>query len=164
MKRPSTDIPLDVFEAAAVPKAGNGQATANRKKRKILVGETDRIQLGGRTVEDADQYECHYALVAYDPETQIAEIQGAPSVRASRMVKATVSSSTASPASKVIRRKNLDARNVLGEAFGSKKRQQQIRSYERNQVEMDTMGDVVGLVSSVIDDRVANSSVPGWFI
>ncbi|KAI9026278.1 RNA polymerase I associated factor, A49-like protein [Hyaloraphidium curvatum] len=145
MARPA-DAVFDVFESAGGPE---------RKRRRLAVAETDRVVLSGVTNPD-DELQARYLVAVYDPETKATTLRHAPVFRASRSVKAAAAAGNAAP-SATPRRKNLDARNVLGEAFGSKKRQQQIRSYERNQVEMDNMGEVVDLVSTVIENRVAKS-------
>lgn len=104
MKR-NTDVVFDVFEEYS-SSSKHGSAAGPRKKRKIIVGETGRIQLGGTTVDD-DMQTGRYAVVVFDPETEKGEIIEAPVVQIARTVKATTSSTSTSPSSGIRRKVGL---------------------------------------------------------
>lgn len=95
MKR-NPDLVFDVFEELPPQRAGAASGSDRRKRRRIVVGETDRVQIGGRTA-DSGTIEPTYLVAVWDPDTGVATIAEAPAIRASRIVKSAAASSTSTP-------------------------------------------------------------------
>ena len=55
----------------------------------------------------------------------------------------------------------LQARNALGETFGTKKAQAAIRAYERNKVDVSAMENVAGMLQDRIEEGTENLPTKG---
>lgn len=96
-----------------------------------------------------------YVVAVYDKKDNSITLQEAPVMNMHRTVKALKGLKSQATAKNSF----LEAKNALGDTFGTKKARQQIRSAERNEVKAEALGqDVVSTMQNEIDE--AAQAVP----
>ncbi|KAJ3189907.1 DNA-directed RNA polymerase I subunit rpa49 [Gaertneriomyces sp. JEL0708] len=125
------------------------QAHPQKKRRRILVGQTPKIEYAGDNYSTR-QY-CRYVVALHDKNTGDVTFHETDIFRPSTMVK-TLKRHEA----KHIGEKNMDARKSLGEAFGTRKRRQQLKAEERNQVDVGGLADIADHIKGTIDEKAAS--------
>ncbi|KAK0189600.1 RNA polymerase I associated factor, A49-like protein [Armillaria mellea] len=118
----------------------------------IIVGETPSVEFVSNEEENrhiADSG-CRYLLAVHNPRTSSLTLLPTPAPLHSlaRTVKALKSVPASSIPTQLAYR---EARNALGESFGTKKSQAAIRARERNKVDISAMNGVMGYVQDAID-------------
>ncbi|KAJ3021056.1 DNA-directed RNA polymerase I subunit rpa49 [Thoreauomyces humboldtii] len=123
-------------------------AGAGAKKRRIVVGETAKLEYTGNNT--ATKNHCRYVVGVFDRTTKQLTLRETELVHLTTTVK-----SMKHHEAKHIGEKNMLARNALGEAFGTKKRRQAIRAYEKNQVDVGGLTEVADVIKGAIDVKAA---------
>lgn len=95
-------------------------------------------------------YNIRYAVGIVNKRTGEIELHEATSITVDNVVKALKTSE-----SKTIGDKNMEARNQLGQAFGTKKRKQAIKAYEMNQINVGGLAEVANKINDTISEHVA---------
>jgi len=96
-------------------------------------------------------------LGIYDPISSTLTLQQCPPpVSVHRFV----TSECLSASDRIIGEKNIVARNLLGETFGTKKQRQQIHAYEKNKVDTDALTGSNAMLNQ-IDSKLSTLSTPG---
>ncbi|KAJ2777926.1 DNA-directed RNA polymerase I subunit rpa49 [Coemansia interrupta] len=148
---------------AAVPPLASSFATyksidSRKKDECIVVSETEKIEFVGQNYEDGKPLApgSKYLIGVYDKDSDTVTFRVAPVVTVNTVIKSL--KEAGGVADRDISNKVIQARNELGEAFGSKKRKAQIRAEERNKINMDFGKDAVDVIEASIGERV--SSMP----
>ncbi|KZT23008.1 Rpa49 subunit specific to nuclear RNA polymerase I [Neolentinus lepideus HHB14362 ss-1] len=115
----------------------------------VIAGETDRVEFTSRN--HGEPTGCRYLVGIHDKRTGITTLCSAPLHVFSRQVKALKGLEPAA----VTAAQRLEARNALGEIFGTKKAQAIIRARERNKVDVSAMQNVAGH----LQDRIENNTI-----
>ncbi|KAF9347390.1 DNA-directed RNA polymerase I subunit rpa49 [Mortierella sp. NVP85] len=132
-------------------KPTNEENRAKRKKR-ILVADTGNVEFVGQNFgENARQGFCRYVIAVRDTETNKVVFKDAPVIAVNRTIKSLKNARHHSTATSQF----LQAKNSLGEAFGTKKIKQQIKSVERNAVNVNTLEGVSGILHSSISAKTS---------
>ncbi|KAI8816472.1 RNA polymerase I associated factor, A49-like protein [Fimicolochytrium jonesii] len=126
-----------------------GQPEAGRKRRRIIVGENQKLEYVGSNT--AGKAYCRYIVGVFDKNTKKLTLKEADVFHLSTTVK-----TLKRHESKHIGEKNWIARNALGEAFGTKKRKQAIRALEKNQVDVGGLSSVADVIKTAIDEKTAS--------
>ncbi|KAI9202085.1 RNA polymerase I associated factor, A49-like protein [Polychytrium aggregatum] len=121
------------------------------KRKRILAAENDKITYVGNNTDARGH--ARYVVGVYNKRDGTVKLREAPTFRIATLVK-----SQTMGRSELIGDKNMAARNVLGESFGTKKKQKEIRAYERNQVDINTLKDIAGIISDQLHDKA--SAIP----
>ncbi|CAH2351241.1 DNA-directed RNA polymerase I subunit Rpa49p [[Candida] railenensis] len=112
----------------------------------ILHGENDKLIYEGEDQNGSASSNNDYIVAVYDPINKSVDLFKSPYVngkvisRAKRTYKG--------PAVKQVGTRNVDQRNALGEAFGTKKAKSAIANVEKNRIDADKLQDVE---SDIID-------------
>ncbi|KAF8578888.1 RNA polymerase I associated factor, A49-like protein [Ramaria rubella] len=133
-------------------KSSAGEPTVQdfASKGTIIAGETDSVEFYSRsTAQDPRSPSCQYLIGVHDKTTNKVTLRHAPLHVLTRDVKAFKSLDPL--ASGLAFEERVKARNLLGEAFGSKKAKQAIRATERNRVDVSAMEGVAGYLQDSID-------------
>ncbi|KAJ2383874.1 DNA-directed RNA polymerase I subunit rpa49, partial [Coemansia sp. RSA 2603] len=145
---------------AAIPPVASSFATyksidARRKDECIVVSETDKIEFVGHNYEDGKPLTPggKYLLGVYDKDSDTVTFRVAPVVTVGTVIKSL--KEAGGVVDRDISNKIIQARNELGEAFGSKKRKAQIRAEERNKINMNFGKDAVDVIEASIGERVS---------
>ncbi|KAJ3320893.1 DNA-directed RNA polymerase I subunit rpa49 [Boothiomyces sp. JEL0866] len=117
------------------------------KKRRLVVAERGKMEYVGVPPEESF---CRYAVGIVNKKSGEIELHEATSITIENVVKALKTSE-----SKTIGDKNMEARNQLGQAFGTKKRRQAIKAYEMNQINVGGLADVANKINDTISEHVA---------
>ncbi|CAO3679728.1 unnamed protein product [Umbelopsis ramanniana] len=128
-----------------------------KKKQRIVAGETQKIEFVGKNygADSTSDLACRYLVAVYDKKDNTITLQEAPVLNMHRTVKALKGIKSQVTAQNSF----LEAKNALGDTFGTKKARQQIKSMERNEVKVESLGqDVVSTMQNEID--VAAQAVP----
>ncbi|CAO3667822.1 unnamed protein product [Umbelopsis vinacea] len=128
-----------------------------KKKQRIVAGETEKIEFVGKNfgTDSTTDLPCRYVVAVYDKKDNTITLQEAPVINMHRTVKALKGLKSQATAKNSF----LEAKNALGDTFGTKKARQQIRSAERNEVKAEALGlDVVSTMQNEIDE--AAQAVP----
>ncbi|PIA13746.1 RNA polymerase I associated factor, A49-like protein [Coemansia reversa NRRL 1564] len=153
---------LATFTAAVPPVASTFSAykcvDKEHSNRCIVVSETEKIEYVGQNFEDNKPLVkgCKYLVGVYDKAAGTVTFRKAPYVRVNPVVKS-LKGSLGVP-DRDISSRILEARNELGEEFGSKKRKSQLRAEERNKINMDTVQASKNIIEASIELR--SSSMP----
>ncbi|KAJ3830474.1 Rpa49 subunit specific to nuclear RNA polymerase I [Lentinula raphanica] len=123
-------------------------------ERPLVVGEAPAVEFVSNEEESrrAADSGCSYLLAVHDPRTskiKVLPFHQTPYIL-TRTVKALKSIPPADAPSALDYR---DARNALGETFGTKKAKAAIRAQERNRVDVNAMKGVIGHVVEGIDEK-----------
>lgn len=113
------------------------------KKRKVLVAESGKIEYVGDSSES--QYNCKYAIGILDRKTNTIKLHSATALSMQAIVKKLKNKET-----RTIGMKDYQARNQLGQAFGTRKRKQAIKAQEQNIVNVSGLADVAGAIKDTI--------------
>ncbi|CAM0138705.1 DNA-directed RNA polymerase I subunit rpa49 [Umbelopsis sp. WA50703] len=143
---PAQDTLFDIYK----------NRTESKKKQRIVAGETEKIEFVGKNYgPDTADLACRYVVGVYSKKDNTVTLQEAPVFNMHRTVKALKGLKSQVTAKNSF----LEAKNTLGDTFGTKKARQQIRSAERNEVKAEALGqDVVSTMQNEID--VAAQAVP----
>ncbi|KAF8630259.1 hypothetical protein AX17_005445 [Amanita inopinata Kibby_2008] len=118
----------------------------------LVVGETDAVEFVSNEEETkrVTQAGCKYLVAVYDRATGSVKVLPAPQTPhiLTRTVKALKAIPPASAPSALVYR---DARNLLGETFGTKKAKAAIRAQERNHIDVSAMEGVMDFVVDGIE-------------
>jgi hypothetical protein len=101
--------------------------------------------------------EYRYFLALHQPGSTQLILQPTPVYLVSRQVKALKNfkpSESGTP-------ERFQARNALGEAFGTKKAKAAINAHERNKVDVSAMESIAGVLQDRIDERTENLPTKG---
>lgn len=111
----------------------------------LLHGENDRLDYSGETNEDENN---EYYIALYDPVRKLVDFHKAPIVQAK--VTAKSKRKYSGPSVKQAGARNVDQRNALGKAFGTKKAKAAINNIERNKIDAEKLQDAeLDIVDSV---------------
>lgn len=121
----------------------------------------DQFELHGEnnTLEytaQSDEGDAHsaYTLAVYDPVSKTVELFEAPMLKGKVISKS--KRAYKGPKIKQLGLRNVEQRNALGEAFGTKKAKSAISSLERNRIDSDKLQDVqIDIVDSVKESTQA---------
>ncbi|KAG9097894.1 DNA-directed RNA polymerase I subunit rpa49 [Ceratobasidium sp. UAMH 11750] len=131
---------------------GSSVRTTNRSKGStILVAETPQIEYVSTNQDPAAAstgYTCQYLIAVHDRKDNTVTFRPAPLYDLTRTVKALKNLEHLA----VSQAQRMQARNVLGEAFGTKKAKAAIRAAERNRVDAAAMKDVQDFVVESVRD------------
>jgi len=128
-----------------------------KRKQRIIAGETEKIEFVGKNFgsDSSTDLPCRYVVAVYDNKDNSVTLQEAPVINMHRTVKALKGMKNQITAHNSF----LEAKNALGDTFGTKKARQQIKSMERNEVKAESLAqDVVSTMQQEID--VAAQAVP----
>lgn len=131
------DIPFDLYK--------------NKQDSFVVHGETDKLEYNGSTVTDEQN---DYVVGVYDPVTRSVELYKAPFIQA----KVTPISKRKydGPRVKQLGKLNMEQRNALGQAFGTKKAKQTITNLQKNKIDSEKLQDVeMDIVDTVKDATTA---------
>ncbi|KAG8758880.1 DNA-directed RNA polymerase I subunit rpa49, partial [Ceratobasidium sp. 423] len=123
----------------------------------ILVSETSKIEYVSTNQDYAASgsgYSCQYMLAVHDRKENTVTFRPVPLYDLTRTVKALKNLEPQA----VSQAQRAQARNVLGEAFGTKKAKAAIRAAERNRVDVGAMKDVQDFVVDSV--RGGTSALP----
>ncbi|KAL2917325.1 DNA-directed RNA polymerase I subunit rpa49 [Polyrhizophydium stewartii] len=158
-------IEFGVFNRPTPPNA-DAATKAMSRKRRLVVGETPKMEYVGET----EAANCKYIVGVLDKATGVVTLREADTLSMTPIVKAqklnhqsrTIAEKpflllnavhlTLTP---VHASQNMTARNQLGEAFGTKKRKQAIRALEKNQVDVSGLQAVAHKISEKIEETSA---------
>nr|KAJ3421555.1 DNA-directed RNA polymerase I subunit rpa49 [Polyrhizophydium stewartii] len=139
-------IEFGVFNRPTPPNA-DAATKAMSRKRRLVVGETPKMEYVGET----EAANCKYIVGVLDKATGVVTLREADTLSMTPIVKA----QKLNHQSRTIAEKNMTARNQLGEAFGTKKRKQAIRALEKNQVDVSGLQAVAHKISEKIEETSA---------
>ncbi|KAF9209457.1 DNA-directed RNA polymerase I subunit rpa49 [Haplosporangium sp. Z 27] len=138
---PDKSIPFNVYKP-------DNEDAKTKKKRRILEADTGKVEFVGQNFgEGSRQGFCRYVIAIRDKETDKVTFKDAPVIAVNRTIKSLKNAKLHVSA----REQFLQAKNTLGEAFGTKKIKQQIKSVERNAVNVNTLESV----ASILHDSIA---------
>ncbi|KAG8716127.1 DNA-directed RNA polymerase I subunit rpa49 [Ceratobasidium sp. 395] len=129
----------------------NARAIDKTKGSSILVAETPQIEYVSTNQDqaaDGTGYTCQYLVAVHDRKNNTVTFRPAPLYDLTRTVKALKNIEPQA----VSQAQRAQARNVLGEAFGTKKAKAAIRAAERNRVDVAAMKDVQDFVVESVRD------------
>ncbi|KAK0431891.1 Rpa49 subunit specific to nuclear RNA polymerase I, partial [Armillaria borealis] len=143
--------PFKCYARKKAKKRGKSDAKSSTDAM-IIVGETPSVEFVSNEEENkhiADSG-CRYLLAVHNLRTSSLTLLPTPAPLHSlaRTVKALKSVPASSIPTQLAYR---EARNALGESFGTKKSQAAIRAQERNKVDISAMKGVMGYVQDAID-------------
>ncbi|KAI9354539.1 RNA polymerase I associated factor, A49-like protein [Zopfochytrium polystomum] len=125
---------------------------SSAKRRKVVVAETGLVELTAQSLDDCP---VKYAVAVRRKGEDTLTVVPAEAFRFSTVVKSQKDFQSA-----LIGSKNLSARDSLGEAFGTAKRRQAIRSIARNQVNANALQSVQGFLSKKLDETAVSAPTP----
>ncbi|KAG9121111.1 DNA-directed RNA polymerase I subunit rpa49, partial [Ceratobasidium sp. 392] len=129
----------------------NARNSDKTKMPTILVAETPQIEYASTNQDTAacsTGYTCQYLVAVHDRKDNTVTFRPAPLYDLTRTVKALKNIEPQA----VSQAQRIQARNVLGEAFGTKKAKAAIRAAERNRVDVTAMKDVQDFVVESVRD------------
>ncbi|KAG8757158.1 DNA-directed RNA polymerase I subunit rpa49 [Ceratobasidium sp. 428] len=129
----------------------NARVIDKSKGSSILVAETPQIEYVSTNQDqaaDGTGYTCQYLVAVHDRKNNTVTFRPAPLYDLTRTVKALKNIEPQA----VSQAQRAQARNVLGEAFGTKKAKAAIRAAERNRVDVAAMKDVQDFVVESVRD------------
>ncbi|KAJ2079771.1 DNA-directed RNA polymerase I subunit rpa49 [Coemansia sp. RSA 988] len=155
--------PVIATFTSAVPPAASAFITykcvdKKQSNRCIVVSETEKVEYVGQNFEDNKLLlkGCKYLVGVHDKASGTVTFRKAPYVRVNPVVKS-MKGSLGVP-DRDITSRVAEARNELGEEFGSKKRKSQLRAEERNKIDINTVQDSKSIIEASIELR--SSSMP----
>ncbi|KAF9089932.1 DNA-directed RNA polymerase I subunit rpa49 [Mortierella sp. GBA35] len=140
---PPKNIPFNVYKP-------DSEESKTKKKRRIVEADTGKVEFVGQNFgEGARAGYCRYVLAIRDKETDKVIFKDAPVIAVNRTIKS-LKNAKAPVSSK---EQFIQAKNTLGETFGTKKIRQQIKSVERNAVNVSTLDNVAGILRDSIASK-----------
>ena len=147
------------------------------KRQSTIAGETDTVEFSGSSNEASDEVGSRsrflssflwndaftffllsrYFLALHRPGSSKLIFHPTPLYLVSRQVKAFKNFKPTEPGTS----ERLQARNVLGEAFGTKKAKAAIRAQERNKVDVSVMEAVADVLQDRIEEGTENLPTQG---
>ncbi|KAF8525699.1 Rpa49 subunit specific to nuclear RNA polymerase I [Gautieria morchelliformis] len=118
----------------------------------VIAGETESVEFHTGIDQQPNAPSCQYMIGVHDKTTHKVTLRHAPFHVLTRDVKALRSLDPIATGSQ----ERLQARNLLGEAFGSKKAKQAIRAMERNRVDVSAMEGVANHLQDSIEAATWN--------
>ncbi|KAJ1921524.1 DNA-directed RNA polymerase I subunit rpa49 [Mycoemilia scoparia] len=139
---------------ASIFHAYNKNDRDGNPSQRIVVTETDRAEFVGTNFgSDAPPTgRFQYMIGLYNKNENKVELKLVPHLHFNSVIKALKDSQNIAENS-LNRDQIREARNVLGEAFGSKKRKAKIRAEERNRIDMGKIGDAADVIGASIETR-----------
>ncbi|KAG0005177.1 DNA-directed RNA polymerase I subunit rpa49 [Entomortierella chlamydospora] len=138
---PVKSTPFNVYKPTA-------EDAKTKKKRRILEADTGKVEFVGQNFgESSRQGFCRYVIAIHNKETDKVIFKDAPVIAINRTIKSLKKAKLHASSHDQF----LQAKNALGEAFGTKKIKQQIKSVERNAVNVSTLDSV----ASILHDSIA---------
>ncbi|KAH9973622.1 Rpa49 subunit specific to nuclear RNA polymerase I [Russula compacta] len=122
------------------------------KRSSTIAGGTDTVELSGSANDGSDGAGSRYFLALHRPGSSKLILQPAPVYLISRQVKVLKNFKPTELGSS----EHLQARSMLGKAFGTKKAKAAIQAHERNKVDVHAIGDVAGVLQDRIDEGTGN--------
>lgn len=117
-----------------------------------IAGETDTVEFSGSSNEGSDGIGSRYFVALHRPGSSKLILHPTPLYLMSRQVKALKNFKPTEPGIS----ERFQARNVLGEAFGTKKAKAAIRAHERNKVDVGVMEAVADVLQDRIEEGTEN--------
>lgn len=152
-----TEQPLVVvgsfFNGISIDQATELELYQHKKKSDSFVvhGETEKLDYLGQSVDEAPTND--YVVAVYDPLNKSVDLYKAPFVNAKVVAKS--KRSYKGPSIKLAGARNVDQRNALGEAFGTKKAKSAIVNYDKNKIDAEKLQDVeVDIVDNLQQNTV----------
>ncbi|KAJ3090627.1 DNA-directed RNA polymerase I subunit rpa49 [Quaeritorhiza haematococci] len=138
---------LESSELARV--TGTSNKPSAKRRRLLVAAETERLEV----TADSSELEtfCRYVVGVFDKRTKTLTFREVPVMP----VKTCVKAQKAAEETRQISQKNYQARTALGQAFGTKKRKQQLNALEQNQVNLDQINSVADVLRSTIEEKSA---------
>ncbi|KAG6811740.1 hypothetical protein H0H92_006005 [Tricholoma furcatifolium] len=155
---PALQAPLSTpFSCYANKKAKSEAAKAESTKEEdiLVVGETEDVEFisnEGETKQVANSG-CRYVIAVHNKRTSTLSIL--PAAKTPHVLTRTVKALKALPALAMSQQEYREARNALGETFGTKKAKASIRAQERNRVDVSAMEGVMSHLQQGIDKGAA---------
>ncbi|KAH9003792.1 RNA polymerase I associated factor A49-like protein [Lactarius hatsudake] len=147
---PSLTPPKDTAFNSFVREEDEGKEFV--KRLSTIAGETDAVEFSGSTNDGSDGIGSRYFLALHRPGSSKLILHPTPLYLMSRQVKALRNFKPMEPGTS----ERLHARNVLGEAFGTKKAKAAIRAHERNKVDVNVMEAVADVLQDRIEEGTEN--------
>ncbi|KAH9054896.1 RNA polymerase I associated factor A49-like protein [Lactarius vividus] len=147
---PSLTPPKDTAFNSFVREEDEGKEFV--KRLSTIAGETDAVEFSGSTNDGSDGIGSRYFLALHRPGSSKLILHPTPLYLMSRQVKALRNFEPIEPGTS----ERLHARNVLGEAFGTKKAKAAIRAHERNKVDVSMMEAVADMLQDRIEEGTEN--------
>ncbi|KAG0071746.1 DNA-directed RNA polymerase I subunit rpa49 [Linnemannia elongata] len=137
---PPKDVPFNVYKP-------DSEESKNKKKRRIVEADTGKVEFVGQNFgENARAGYCRYVLAIRNKETDKITFKDAPVISVNRTIK-TLKNAKPQVAN---REQFLQAKNILGHTFGTKKIKQQINSVARNAVNVGALDSIAGILHDSI--------------
>ncbi|KAG0292410.1 DNA-directed RNA polymerase I subunit rpa49 [Linnemannia gamsii] len=137
---PPKNVPFNVYKP-------DSEESKNKKKRRIVEADTGKVEFVGQNFGDnARAGYCRYVLAIRDRDTDKITFKDAPVIPINRTIKSLKNAKGPVAAKEQF----TQAKNTLGEAFGTKKIKQQIKSVERNAVNVSTLDSIAGILHDSI--------------
>ncbi|KAI0052437.1 RNA polymerase I associated factor, A49-like protein [Auriscalpium vulgare] len=118
----------------------------------VIAGETETVDFTGSNQFEGESSGSSYFLALHRPGSKQVILQPAPLYIVTRQVKALKIHQSLAPST----HQRVQARNALGETFGTKKAKAAIRANERNKVDAGAMESVAGVLQDRIDEGTEN--------
>ncbi|KAG0378730.1 MAG: RNA polymerase I associated factor, A49-like protein [Linnemannia gamsii] len=137
---PPKNVPFNVYKPES-------EESKNKKKRRIVEADTGKVEFVGQNFgENARAGYCRYVLAIRDRDTDKITFKDAPVIAVNRTIKSLKSAKVQASS----KNQFLQAKNTLGETFGTKKIKQQIKSVERNAVNVGALDSIAGILHDSI--------------
>ncbi|KAF9350696.1 DNA-directed RNA polymerase I subunit rpa49 [Mortierella sp. AD094] len=142
---PAKSTPFNVYKPDA-------EDAKTKKKRRILEADTGKVEFVGQNFgEGSRQGFCRYVIAIRDKQTDKVTFKDAPVIAVNRTIKSLKNAKLHASSKDQF----LQAKNALGEAFGTKKIKQQIKSVERNAVNVSTLDSVASILHDSISAKTS---------
>ncbi|KAG0327816.1 DNA-directed RNA polymerase I subunit rpa49 [Podila humilis] len=142
---PPKDTPFNVYKPDKEDPKG-------KKQRRIIEADTGKVEFVGMNYgENARSGYCRYVIAIRDKATDSVTFKDAPVIAVNRTIKSLKSAKLHATSSEQF----IQAKNALGEAFGTKKIKQQIKSVERNAVNVSTLDSVASILKDSISAKTS---------
>ncbi|KAF9923739.1 DNA-directed RNA polymerase I subunit rpa49 [Linnemannia zychae] len=137
---PPKDVPFNVYKPES-------EELKTKKKRRIVEADTGKVEFVGQNFgENARAGYCRYVLAIRDKGTDKLIFKDAPVMAINRTIKSLKNAKVQFSSKEQF----MQAKNTLGETFGTKKIKQQIKSIERNAVNVGTLESIAGILQDSI--------------
>ncbi|KAG0089423.1 DNA-directed RNA polymerase I subunit rpa49 [Podila epicladia] len=130
----------------------NTEDNKGKNKRRIIEADTGKVEFVGQNFgETARPSYCRYVIAIRNKETDTLTFKDAPVIAVNRTIKSLKNAKLHVSSHDQF----LQAKNALGEAFGTKKIKQQIKSVERNAVNVSTLDSVANILHDSISAKTS---------
>ncbi|KAF9544915.1 DNA-directed RNA polymerase I subunit rpa49 [Mortierella hygrophila] len=137
---PPKSVPFNVYKP-------DSEESKNKKKRRIVEADTGKVEFVGQNFGDSARAGyCRYVLAIRDKDTNKITFKDAPIISVNRTIK-TLKNAKPQVANK---EQFIQAKNILGHTFGTKKIKQQINSVARNAVNVSALDSIAGILHDSI--------------